>query len=259
MNNPIAVEPGSGIPATNQTAHTLPKESLGHAISLAIVGLIAAVLSLIAIRQTGRVFELPNDLLNMKFLEGRNQSPEVMQRFYDGLIELNYKHAALWIGIAGSIVGVLFGLALGVMRGSRASIVSGALGGLILGCLLSACGGLVANCLGENIVSQVRKEKTEVPAHYAMLLHGATFLVVGLGIGLGTGLGATKNRIAAALSSMVMAGIAGAAGGAFYPFVASLAMPFVDPSLTIPEGDFNRMVWLGLPFVSMGLALGRRV
>jgi hypothetical protein len=168
------------------------------------------------------------------------------------------KHAALWIGSAGSIVGLLFGVTLGIMRRSRTSVVTGALGGLILGCALSACAGLVANCLGENVIARVRSEKNDVPVQYAMLLHGATWLVVGLGIGLGTGLGATKKRFSFAIGSMFMGGIAGAAAGAFYPFVASVAMPFVDPSLTIPEGDLNRLVWLGLPIVFIGLTLGRR-
>lgn len=247
-----------GLSTGDQTACTPPKKSVGYAISLAAVGVVAAALSHVAIRQTGRIFELPSELLDMKMSEGRNQSPEVMQQFYEGLSTLDYKHAALWIGIAGSIIGVLFGLALGVMRRSRGSVAAGALGGLIFGGALSVCSGLVANWLGENVVSLQRREAIEVPAQYAMLLHGTTWLIVGLGIGLGTGLGASTNRLRFAFGSMCLAGIAGAAAGAFYPFLATVAMPFVDPSLTIPEGDVNRMVWLGLPVTLIGLTLGRR-
>ncbi|WP_010582092.1 hypothetical protein [Schlesneria paludicola] len=227
-------------------------------MSLGVVGAIAAILADVAILKIGRVFEFSEELLIVKVSEGRNQSPEVMQRFYEGLAILDYKHAALWIGTAGAMSGLLFGLALGLMRQSRGSLVRGAIGGMVLGGVLSACGGLAGNGVGENIVSRIRMEKIEVPVQYAMLLHGTTWLIVGLGIGLGTGLGARTNRVRFAIGSMFLGGIAGAAAGAFYPFLASVAMPFADPSLTIPEGDANRVIWLGLPLVFVGLTLGRR-
>jgi hypothetical protein len=258
MNTQIAEHSGSvramAVPGSRVPAH----EPIVNAVSLGIVGLVAATICHFAIRQTGRVFELPDELLDIKFAEGRNQSPEVMRLFNEGLTLLNYKHAALWIGIVGAIVGTVFGLALGVMRRSPVSVAISVLGGLILGCAFAVGAGLVANWLGENIVSAERKQNIDVAAQYSMLLHGATWLVVGLGIGLGTGIGASRRRIAFALGSMCMGGIAGAAAGAFYPFVATVAMPFVDPSLTIPDGDMNRLVWLSMPIVCIGLTLGRR-
>ena len=258
MNNLNPVEPRFGQSSADLAAPAPSKESMGNAIALGIVGAVAAVLSHVAIQQTGTVFELSADLLTMKSSEGRNQSPEMMKLFYDGLSVLNYKHAALWIGTAGAISGVLFGFALGLMRHSRTSILTSTLGGLLVGGMFAAGAGLAANCVGENIVSRVRMEKIDVPAHFAMLLHGTTWLIVGLGIGLGTGLGAVKNRLRFAIGSMFIAGIAGAAGGAFYPFVASVALPFADPSLTIAEGSANSLIWLGMPLLFIGLTLGRR-
>lgn len=258
MNNPVTCQSAPGLATNDQAVTSTSKQSLMHAGLLGVIGLVAAMIAFLAIRQTGRVFEMPAELMDLKLAEGRNQSPEVMKKFQDGLSLLNYKHAALWIGMAGSIVGVLFGMTLGIIRRSRVSMISGALGGLLLGGAFAICAGLTANFLGENVISPERQLRIEVPPHYTMLLHGTTWMIVGLGVGLGTGLGVTKNRLSNLINSMLMSGLAGAAAGAFYPFVASVAMPFVDPTFTVPEGDVNRLVWLGMPMVFMGLTLGRR-
>ena len=258
MNTQHANQFGADLAGYDRTLLRQQKQSKVNALILALVGIIAGLVAFAAIQMTGKVFELPPDLVEAKLQEGRNQSPEVMRQFHEGLLTLDYKHAALWLGIAGATAGILFGLTLGKLRRSRTSMVTGALSGLIMGCIIGACGGLAATYVGENLVSPERKEKLEVPAEYSMLLHGTTWLIIGSGIGLGTGVGATRNRFSFAIGSMFMGGIAGAAGGTLYPFLASVAMPFVDPSLTIPQGDLNRIVWIGLPFIFIGLTLGRR-
>lgn len=235
------------------------KTSLRNSIVLGIVGVFASLIASVAIQQTGRVFELPEDLLREKLSQGRNQTPDILKRFYEGRLLLDYKHAALWIGTAGTIVAVLYGLTLGMLRQSWASILAGAFGGLLAGCLFSTGAGIMANYLSENVLSPIRLEKTEVPLTYIMLLHGTTWFIIGLGIGLGTGLGATANRFAFAIRSMFICGIAGAAAGAFYPFFVSAVMPLVNPSLTVPEENLNRFVWIGLPVICIGFTLGRRV
>ena len=258
MNNATVEQSQMDVSVTDEVSHARTWTSLRNSIVLGLVGVIASVLAATAIQQTGRVFELPDDLLREKRLLGRNQSPDILKRFYEGRLLLDYQHCALWIGTAGTIVAVMYGLTLGIMRQSRASILAGTMGGLVVGGLFSACGGIAANYLTENFVSPVRLETTEVPLPYVMVLHGVTWLIVGWGVGLATGLGATKNRAVFAIGSMLMGGIAGAAAGAFYPFFVSAAMPLVNPSLTVPEETLNRLVWIGLPVVCMGCTLGRR-
>lgn len=253
------VEPSqTDLSTTDEISRGRPRTSLRNAVVLGIVGVIASLVASAAIQQTGRVFELPDDLLLEKLRLGRNQSPEILKRFYEGRLLLDYQHAALWIGTAGTIVAVMYGLTLGIIRRSRASILAGTAGGLLVGGMFSVVGGIAANYLSENFLSPVRLERTDVPLPYVMLLHGVTWLILGWGIGLGTGLGATKNRVVFAIGSMLIGGIAGAAAGAFYPFFASAAMPLVNPSLTVPEETLNRLVWLGLPVVCIGFTLGRR-
>lgn len=258
MNNATIEQATTDTPTPSTQSPARSRTSLRNSLLLGFVGLFASVLAAAAIQQTGRVFELPKALLQEKLLQGRNQSADILKRFYEGRVLLDYKHAALWIGTAGTIAAVLFGLTLGVMRHSRTSILVGTLGGLLVGAIFSACGGIVSNYLSENVLSPIRLERTEVPLPYIMLLHGATWLIVGGGIGLGTGLGVTQNRLVFALGSMVMGGIAGAAAGAFYPFFTSAAMPLVNPSLTVPEEFLNRLVWIALPVVCIGCTLGRR-
>lgn len=247
----------AAVPDTEQN-HVVAIHDLRNATVLAVVGLVAAGISHVAIQQTGEVFQLSQELLRIKYSEGRNQSPAVMRMFYEGLTALNYKNAALWIGMSGAIVGLLFGLTLGWVRRTVAAVILGSLAGLVLGGGFAAAAGLVANFLGENLITPARLEATEIPPHYLMLLHGATWGVVGLGVGLGTGLGAAKDRWKFALGSLLIGAIAGGAGGAFYPFATTVFLPFANPSLTVPEGDLNRFVWLAMPFSLMGLTLGRR-
>ena len=233
-----------------------PHASVGHAARLGIVGLVAALMAWVAIGQTGEVFQLPPELakLGKGYIPGADEQKQIGA----GNVVLYYKHSSLWIGIAGGIAGGLFGLTLGMMRRSSAAILLGTLGGILLGGAFGAAGGPLAVYIGETTIAKLRQSGQSIPEQYSMMMHGATWLLVGLGVGLGTGLGATRKRFGFSLGSMLIAAIAGAFGGALYPFVVAVTMPAVDVSMSIPKGDLNRLVWLGLPGVLMGLALGRR-
>jgi hypothetical protein len=256
MDNPTAEQIPSNLSPPDQKLHAAPGHSIRNALCLGIVGAIAAAISSGAIRQTGEVFQLPEEI--QRLTAGTIPGLEDRAKIGKAIVELNYKHAALWIGMAGAIGGVLFGLTLGILRGSRKSLVVGTVGGLVVGAVFSAIGGLAGTWLAEGVISEVKLAKMHVPEQYSMLLHGTTWLCVGLGIGLGTGLGTTKNRIGSVMGSMLMGGIGAAVGGALYPIVASVAMPFVDPSMAIPKDELNRFVWIALPYVMTGLVLGRK-
>jgi hypothetical protein len=147
---------------------------------------------------------------------------------------------------------------LGLMRRSRESMLIGALCGLLIGFAVSVGSGLIANCMGENVIKVVHYEKKVVPEQYMILLHATTWLIVGLGVGFGTGLGSISNRMGNALKSMLLCGIAGAAGGAIYPVVLTVAFPLVDSMATIPPDETLRVIWIAIPSALMGLVLGRK-
>jgi hypothetical protein len=227
--------------------------SIGRAIGLGVVGLVAAVISWQAIERTGDVFRLPPELA--KLGKGSIPGREEQSRIAAGNLVLSYKHAALWMGIAGVVVGGLFGFVLGMKRLSRTSILSATVGGLLFGGAFGTVAGPLAVYIGDQLQKSLNLGELIVPEYKIILMHAVTWLVIGLGVGLGSGLGTSRRHM---MGSTLISGIAGALGGILYPIVANLAMPLVDPSFSIPEGDANRLVWLGLPCAIMGLALGRR-
>lgn len=229
------------------------RRSVCHAALLGIVGLAAAWLSWAAMEQIGEVFQLSPEIARLGV--GQIPGAEDQKKIVAGKLVLFYKHAALWLGTTGVFLGGLSGLALGRIRQSRTAIILATVGGIVLGGAFSAAAGALAVYSGQLFLANLANGPLTIPEHQVMLMHALTWLVVGLGVGLGTGLGTTWQH---ASGSMLISGIAGALGGALYPFVASVAMPLVDASFPVPEGDASRLLWLGLPCAIIGLAIGRR-
>lgn len=57
---------------------------------------------------------------------------------------------------------------------------------------------------------------------------------------------------------MLLSAIAGAMGGTLYLFLAGIVCPLADTTVLIPTGASERLLWLALPSVCIGLALGRK-
>jgi hypothetical protein len=247
---------GSEEPKADPVPQPSRDGSMRDAILLALVGIVAAVISTVVIGLVGSVFELPEELLVLT--RGTIPGPDEQKLIGAGLVILNYKHLALWIGLCGAITGALFSLVLGYLRGSRDSMAPGVLKGLIVGGLVAAVAGLASNFIAENVIAGVRQAKIQVPEQYSMLMHAITWAIFGLGIGFGAGLGSSQDRVKSAISSMLICAVAGAAGGAFYPFFTSAVMPLVDPAFAIPKGELNRIVWMSIPCALIGLVLGRK-
>ena len=239
---------------SNASASVAPRHSsIGRAIGFAVAGLVAAAILSFVMRQVGVVYELPAE--HYTFKDGPFPNAEEQRQIGIGLQVVKSKHATLWLGIAGAIAGGLFGLALGMNRRSRTSTIAGTLGGLVFGGAFGAGAGTLAVYIELQLQKSLGRAELNVPEHKIILMHAVAWLVLGLGVGLGSGMG---SKLRHCLGSMLIAGIAGALGGALYPIVASFAAPMADPSFALPSGDVNRLVWLGLPFALIGLAIGRR-
>ena len=91
-----------------------------------------------------------------------------------------------------------------------------------------------------------------------LLMHGATWLIVGLGIGLGIALG-RRQPGRSRIESTVVTGLVGMVGGCLFPIVAGILFPAVNSSWPVPafEPTAGRIMWLSLPSVLMGLTIGR--
>jgi hypothetical protein len=223
---------------------------------LALVGALGAVLAWLAIGAIGEVFRLPPELARLGM--GGIPGPDAQRRIGAGNLVLYYKHSALWLAVVGGILGALFGLTLGLLRRSGKSVLLGVVAGALCGNIFGACAGPLAVYIDQRLQAAVPAGKLTVPEEMRILMHAATWLVLGLGIGLGTGLAAPVQRGRAAVTALLLGAVAGLLGGVLYPVIAGIALPLANISLPIPEADSSRLLWLGLPSVLIGLALGRK-
>lgn len=253
---PSDAQPSNQISAPAELAPRSRGAVLGATAALALTGVIGAVLAFLAINAIGEVFRLPAELAALGV--GKIPSSEEQQRLAAGNQTLQYKRSVLWLGSAGAILGGLFGLTLGMFRSSRIATFRGLAGGVLLGGVFGACAGPLAMFLDLRLHQNLPPGQLTVPEHWVILMHAATWLIIGLGVGLGAGWGTPLKRGRTMAASMIVAGIAGALGGALYLFLAGFAMPLADATLPIPDENWNRLLWLGLPSILIGLALGRK-
>jgi hypothetical protein len=225
-------------------------------IVIAAVGGLAAMLAHFAISRMTDVFHLPPELTGLG--GGNVPGADDQARLIAGQQVLFYKHTSLWLGSAGAILGALFGLALGVFRRSAGSVWRGIIGGMLLGGLFGAAAGPLAVTVERRLDSRLAPNQAHVPDHQLILLHAATWLVVGAGVGIGVGLGAPARRVRHAAMSMLLCAIAGTMGGTLYLFLAGIVCPLADTTVLIPTGASERLLWLALPSSIMGLVLGRK-
>lgn len=251
-----APEPRAASVAASESSRGPRGTAFARALVLGAVGLAAAGLAHLAISGIGEVFQLPPELAALGV--GGPPGPEDQQRISAANLVNRYWHSAFWVGATGAIFAGVFGLTLGMFRRSRSSILAGLTGGVVLGGLFGAAAGLLAVYIDRLLQTNVPEGQLTVPEHMLFVLHAATWTLVGLGIGLGTGLGAATNRWRTAAASMLVAGAAGLLGGVLYPILAGVALPLADTSKAVPEEIWNRLLWLGLPSVLIGLALGRK-
>jgi hypothetical protein len=234
--------------------------SLGRALAFGVVGLIAAGLATVAIKQIGDVFRLPKEIaaLGMGAIPGAEDQAKIAA----GNLVIKYKHFALWMGAGGAILGALLCLAQSLARG-RAEPKSGIFGAVIGGIIGAVVGGIFGAAAGPLAVyvdvtlrNNPEPGMMTVSDTKVMMMHALTWLVLGFGIGLACAL-ATRSRRDIA-GSVLVACFAGALGGVLFPFLVGIIDPIADPTLPMPEGMFVRVLWMALPFTLIGLVIGRR-
>ena len=171
---------------------------------------------------------------------------------------VNIRNAALWMGTVGAILGSMLGLTICLSRRLGLSSIRMIFATVLAGTLFGALAG-VASVWINTVSRQNMAAGATSPADLVILLmHSATWLIVGLGIGLGIALGG-KQPGRSCIESTVVSGLVGMVGGCLFSIVAGLLFPSVNSTWPIPplEPVAGRILWLSLPSVLMGLAIGR--
>ncbi|MEJ7592332.1 MAG: hypothetical protein WKF77_12345 [Planctomycetaceae bacterium] len=238
---------------------TVPSTSGNVAIrtlSTALAGIACALLSWKAIELIGEVFVLPPDLAALA--SGQAPPPDVQAKVAAVTRDIDIKNAAIWMGTAGAILGILFGLTLCLCRRLGLSSIRMILVMVVSGTLSGAVAGVAGYWINAVSRQNMAAGATSPPEQFTLLVHSATWMIVGLGIGMGIAMGGRRSG-RSRIESMVVIGLVGMVGGCLFPIVAGILLPTVNSTWPIPplEPAAGRILWLSLPSVLMGLAIGR--
>ncbi len=246
-------------PVQSCSEHSAPSTTGNVAIRTfagAGVGIAGALLSWKAIELIGEVFVLPPDLAALA--SGQAPPPEVQAKVAAVTRDINIKNAAIWMGTTGAVLGTLFGLTICLSRRLRRSSIRMIFATGLAATLCGAIAGVAGYWINAVSRANTVAGATSPSELNTLLLHSAIWLIVGLGIGSGIAWGGIQSR-RSRIESMVVIGLVGMVGGCLFPVVAGILLPTVNSSWPIPpiEPTAGRILWLSLPSVLMGLAIGR--
>lgn len=243
-------------PGSSPTLVSMRSRSAWRTAFGAIIGMIGALLSWKMMAMIGDVFELPADLASLGF--GSTPSPEDQARLKSATFEMNFKNAVILMGGIGGVLGGAFGLIVCVGRrlgkSSIRMMLSTVLNGAVFGLIAGGAGIWIQALARDNMAPGA----TSPPEQMILLMHGAIWLISGLGVGCGLligGSGSWRTR----LEFAVILGLVGMVGGCLFPIVAGVLIPAVNSTGPIPliDPSAGRILWLTLPALLMGLAIGR--
>lgn len=249
----------------NASAEQLPVEApdsstrkggLVRVVLGGITGIAGAFLAWKSMGLIGQVAALPPDLASLAFAAA--PSPEELQKVPAATLKVNQQNAAIWLSASGAILGCLFGLLVYLARRSAGGFLNLMFIPALCGAIAGAAAGAVAVWINHVARQNMASGATSPAEQIILAMHSATWLILGLGVGLGI---AASRRAdgASRLEAAVVTGVAAMAGGCLYPIVAGLFFVAVNSSFPIPhlEPAAARILWLSLPSVLMGLAVGR--
>ena len=250
---------------SNASAEQLPvdpansapgKGGLARVLLGGVTGLAGAFAAWKSIGLIGQVAALPPDLSSLAFASA--PSPEDLLKVPAATLKVNQQNAAVWLGVSGAILGCLLGLLVYLAQRSAGAFLKLLFIPTICGAVAGAAAGAAAVYINHVARQNMNSGATSPSEQITLVMHSVTWLTLGLGVGFGIAL-SRRPVVGNRFEPAIFTGIAGMAGGCLYPIVAGLFFVAVNSSSPIPylEPAAGRILWLSLPSVLMGLAVGR--
>jgi hypothetical protein len=210
------------------------------------LGIVAAVCTWALVQSVHPIFNVPQEL---HF--GMGAPAELVNRNQAYQRKIERRHAMIYLGSLGLLLGAALGIGEGVARRSGQPI------GLPI--LLGAMGGIAGGYSGCLVQEYVRANVGLAEMKHTIGLQLAMCLPIALGISLG--LAVLLFSWSAALKT-ILAGLAGGVLAAVaYPLIASTLLPTISTDSFLPEEASSRLLWLTLMSGLVGLVIpiaGRR-
>ena len=155
------------------------------------------------------------------------------------------RHAMLYVGALGLLVGAALGTAEAIRRRSWLPPLFAA--------PLGAVGGVVGGPLGCLVYEYVRTNVGQAELKHTI---AAQLLVaVPLGLGIGLGLGLSTRTIQGAIKGALAGIAAGGLAAAIFPIAISIVLPAANTESLLPEDGSSRLLWFAVLSEMIGLVL----
>ena len=247
-----AIPNGSSEPASIQNPLsrgelTEPLSASGW-LTFLVAGVVAGLLSCLAVHFSYDSFRLPHDVL-VKF--DQSSIPEGDQRIIaEAQGKLLYQRTTILLAAVGAIVGSLLSLATALTFATARRPLSAILMGSLLGAIFGALAGRVGLEVGDYLRSNTEDELLRISG-----MHAIFWMVIGVGVGLAVGV--VRRRRGALPRSLVVVLAAGALAAAVYSPLAGTLFPVEEADTAIPIGFGSRLLWTMLAAGCMAVLLAR--
>ena len=223
-------------------------------VAALVAGLVGAVIACMVVNAIGmNIF--PMSALEKKVTAMVQQVPSAEQQVVlaDEFNKRAAKHCMVWFATAGAILGALVGAGVAVSGKYNKLLV------VALPAVLCALAGLAAGPVSISLAQVVKDNRVGLqPSDMnIMLMHGATWAILGAAIGLGVGCAASNRALL--IPRLLGAGVfGGILGGAFMHLPGGLLLASTDFSINIPnpEDTVGRMYYFCFPMVFIAFIIG---
>lgn len=221
---------------------------LGTVVRWLLLVLVTGTLGGLALDRGSDVFQIPEEISR---LAPNSENPEDIARMRGADLAKQTKDAALGVGLAGLLVGAGFGLGVaGAAWRSRNGMLALA-AGLVCGGVIAAAAGVC----GVMLDHRLRMNPALDDGQRAMLIHGVMWSLIALGIGFATR--APVRGVRVAIRHAAIGVLGGILGAVVYTPLAAVLFPLLNSSFPVPEGTWNRVLWVLVPSLLIALLAAR--
>lgn len=250
MSNANPAVTAEDLPPLNSAAtqDVAGRTSTGALLALTLAGIIGGIASAPFVQRFEKQFPMANLTPEQTNLIRANPDDPVAwaierQNRWDAL----FRNSALCLAVFGGLLGACLGLTEGVLLRSAGKVV-------VLAMVLALCGalsGVLAGLADAAIGLKMQDNRDQDPLPYAIGMHTASFVVVGLCIA--AGLGMTTRR----WSVVWRAAAGGLVAGILCAPLASFVFPLNRTDLPIPEGLGPKLMFYALAGGLIGMCVSR--
>jgi hypothetical protein len=219
---------------------------------LAVAGLAAGYAAAIAIERVhgqNGYFLFPEEVTAMFPPMGQPIPAEVLAAKDRANQMLDYRNTMLSLGMFGTVLTSLFGLAIGIARLRVPAAVLGLLTGAALGALFGAAAGCTEVFAGH----QLKSVFAEGDVFGAILKYAAAWIMIAVGTGATVGIAVGNIRQVSRLIGTAMLG--GIIAAILYAPASAILFVSEKSDLFVPAGMWSSTVWMSSAGIFMALLL----